>query len=347
MPVDFREETLQSRIVEKQSSGEMGESTYAFKLRFDPLTGQTCRLLDYRYRLPERQNLSDLAQTTSQSCPFCRPTVKQITPRFPSDIVPEGAIELGESFTFPNAKPYDVYSAITVISGDHFIALPNFTSELIHTGLLASQDYLRRVGKVDSQAKYSSITWNYMPPSGGSVVHPHLQSNAGYLPTQYQKRILENSQRYQRENGTNFWNDLIRQERELGKRYIGSTGNVHWIASFAPKALLVDVQAIFEGKASITELSNSDLKEFADGLVKVFWYMDERNLQSFNLSIYSGEDENNFWTHARVISRSFYYYSPITTSDRFFYHVLHDEEICTLPPENVCEDLRGIMFPSR
>lgn len=347
MSVEFREETLQSRIVEEQSSGEMGESTYAFKLRFDPLTGQTCRLLAHRYRLPERQDLSDLVQKSSESCPFCMPTVKQVTPRFPPDIVPEGAIELGESFTFPNARPYDVHSSITVISRDHFIALPDFTSEIVHNGLLASQDYLKRVEGVDPNAKYSSITWNYMPPSGGSVVHPHLQSNAGYFPTQYQKRILDNSQRYQKDNGTNFWSDLITQERKLGKRYIGSTGNVHWIASFAPKALLVDVQAIFEGKASITDLSNEDLKELADGLLKVFWYMDERNLQGFNLSLYSGGDEKSFWAHARVISRSFYYYSPITTSDRFFYHVLHDEEVCTLAPENVCEDLRGIMFPGR
>jgi galactose-1-phosphate uridylyltransferase len=68
--------------------------------------------------------------------------------------------------------------------------------------------------------------------------------------------------------------------------------------------------------------------------------MDGLNLISFNLSTYSGADRNQFWAHVLIMPRSLLLFSPVETSDQFYYQVLHDENICILPPEVACQGLK-------
>jgi UDPglucose--hexose-1-phosphate uridylyltransferase len=339
--IQFRREIMPSRILKRDSSGELAEVTIPLEFRFDPLTGQSCRLVQFPPERIIRPDLVDLEQRSLElTCPFCPPLVEKITPRFPPELIPEGTIRIGKATAFPNAGPYDVYGTVVVISDEHFVRLGEFTLETVLNALLATYSYIRRVQEVDPEAKYHFIAWNYMPPSGGSLVHPHMQGNIGYFPTSYQKQILEASQQYYKEMGTNYWKDLVEQERQRGERYIGTIGNTHWLTSFVPKGRLSDVLAIFPGKASIAELTEDDLHDFATGLLRTFSYLDELNLLSFNLATYSGFDKKQFWAHARITPRGLLLYSPIETSDQFYYQILHDENICILPPEVACEKLK-------
>jgi UDPglucose--hexose-1-phosphate uridylyltransferase len=213
---------------------------------------------------------------------------------------------------------------------------------MVRDALLAAQDYIRSVEKADPAAKYHFIAWNYMPASGGSLVHPHVQSNAGYYPTGFQKQLLEASQRYYKEKGTNYWSDLIEQERQAGERYIGETGGTQWLAEFSPRGRLSDILAVFPGKSSITGLSEDDLRDFSRGLLKVFAWLDGLNLVSFNMATYSGFDGEQFWAHARLTPRGLLLYSPLETSDQFYYQVLQDENICILPPEVAAGKLKEL-----
>jgi galactose-1-phosphate uridylyltransferase len=328
-------------MLKRDSSGVLTEVTIPLEIRFDPLTGRSCRLVPYSLDRIKRPDLADLVRRSLElRCPFCSPLIEEITPRFTPEIVPEGTIRKGKALVFPNAGPYDVYSAVVAISDEHFISLSEFTLETLLNALLAAHSYIQRVQQTDPEARYHFVAWNYLPPSGGSLIHPHIQCNAGYFPTFYQKQILEASQGYYEEVGTNFWNELIEQERKIGERYIGTIGNTCWLTSFAPKGRLTDVLAVFPGKTSIAELSEEDLRDLAIGLLKLFGYMDELNLLSFNLSTYSGVDRNQFWAHVRITPRSLLLYSPIETSDQFYYQALHDENIWILPPEIACKDLK-------
>ncbi len=340
-PIQFRREQVFSKILKRDSSGELAEAAVPLEFRFDPLTGRTCRLVGFSLERILRPDLSALVKRSLEMrCPFCAPLVEEVTPRFPPDIVPEGTIRRGKALVFPNAGPYDVYSAVVAISDEHFISLDEFTQETLFDALLAAHDYVFRIQQVDPEARFNLIAWNYMPPSGGSLVHPHIQCNAGYLPTFYQKEIIEASRRYYEETGTNFWEELIEQEKQAGERYIGDIGNTCWLTGFVPRGRLGDVLAIFPGKTSITELSREDLSDLATGLLKVFGYMDGLNLLSFNLATYSEADREQFWAHVRIMPRSLLLYSPIETSDQFYYQVLHDENICILPPETACQGLK-------
>lgn len=340
-PIEFRREILPSRILTRDSSGELTEAAVPLEFRFDPLTGRSCRIVQFSLERIIRPDFKALEQQSRElTCPFCPPLVEQITPRFPPDIVPEGVIRKGKALAFPNAGPYDVYGVVVVISDEHFIPLGGFDLETVLNALLAAQSYIQAVEKKDTAAKYHFIAWNYMPPSGGSLVHPHIQSNAGYFPTDYQKQVLEASERYYQEKGTNFWSDLIEQEKRTGERYVGKIGNTEWLTGFMPKGRLFDVLAVFPGKASVAELSENDLRDFTAGLLRVFDCLDGLNLLSFNMSTYSGFDKGRFWAHARITPRGSLLYSPIETSDQFYYQILQDENICILPPEVACERLK-------
>jgi UDPglucose--hexose-1-phosphate uridylyltransferase len=338
--IEFRREVLSSKIMTRNGSGVFKEAAIPLEFRTDPLTGRTCRIVQYSTERITRPSLTALEKKSKKvTCPFCKPQIDKITPRFPADLVPEGIIRRGKAVAFPNLGPYDVYGVVVAISDRHFVPLKEFDAETIQNALLAAQDYIKSVQEFDSRAIYHFIAWNHMPPSGGSLIHPHLQSNAGYFPTDYQAQILQASERYYQENEANYWSDLLQAEKE-GPRYIGQIGHTEWLTSFVPKGRLSDVVAVFPGKASIAELSKLDLEEFAKGLLKVFGYIDGLNLISFNMSTYSGFDKDRFWAHARITPRGLLLYSPIETSDQFYYQIMQDENICILPPETVAEELR-------
>jgi len=340
-PIEFKSEILPSRMLRRDESGEFAEAEVPLEFRFDPLTGRTCRVVQFSLERIIRPDLETLEKKSRElPCPFCQPLVEQITPRFPADLVPEGVIRRGKALVFPNASPWDVYGVVVVISDEHFIPLDGFDTETVHNAMLAAQSYIRSVQEKDPEAKYHFIAWNYMPPSGGSLVHPHMQGNAGYYPTNYQKQVLDASERYYQEKGTNFWIDLLEQEKRTGERYVGKIGSTEWLTGFVPRGRLSDVICVFPGRTSVAELSESDLRDLSAGMLKVFGYLDELNLPSFNMATYSGFDEGRFWTHARITPRGSLLYSPIETSDQFYYQILHDENICILPPEVACERLK-------
>jgi UDPglucose--hexose-1-phosphate uridylyltransferase len=339
-PIEFERQMVPSRMLRRDSSGELAETYVPLEFRTDPLTGRTCRIVPFSLERIIRPDLDALVERSRQlTCPFCPPLLERVTPKFPPEIVPAGDIRVGRAFGFPNTGPYDVYGSVVVIAEEHFVPLSGFTVETVRDALMAAQSHLQCITRADPAARYHFIAWNYMPPSGGSLVHPHLQSNAGYLPTDYQRQVLEAAAAYYRAKGTGYWSDLVEAEKRAGERYIGRTGGVEWLTAFTPRGRLSDVLAIFPDKTSIIELTREDLEDFSAGLVKVFAYIDGLNLVSFNMSTYSGFDEG-FWAHARITPRGSLLYSPVETSDQFYYQILHDENICILPPEVACRRLR-------
>jgi UDPglucose--hexose-1-phosphate uridylyltransferase len=340
-PIEFQREIVTSRLMVRNSAGVFAENAIPIEQRIDPLTGYSCRLVLFSLDRIVKTDLTALeARSRGLPCPFCRPLVDQITPRFPPDIVSEGVIRRGKALVFPNTGPYDKYGAVVVVSDEHFVPLSGFHLKTVHDALLGAQEFVKSVQKADAAVKHHFIAWNYMPPSGGSLVHPHLQGNAGYQPANFQKQLLDASWEYHHKHGTNYWSDLLEWEKHTGERYIGKIGGTQWLTGFAPRGRLSDIIVLFPGKASVTDLTADDLHDFAAGLIKVFRYIDELNLVSFNMSTYSGFDKDQFWTQARITPRGQLLYSPIETSDQFYYQLMQDENICILSPEDACRRLK-------
>jgi len=254
MAVEFAKEVVQSRFLDPSKG--FAEVIYEFEVRADPLTGRRSYVYQIPYgAMPQKRDLSAIIQKSlDRGCPFCPQSIDQATPRFVPELFPQGNIRVGEARVFPNTIPYAPYSALCVPSTQHFVGLPDFTEEMLTNALMAGQTYLRRVQECDANAKYSYIGWNYMPFSGGSQLHPHLHVQAAHFPTPQQNELLAASQQYYVTNGTNFWSDLITEEKQLGERNIKETGNICWLTCFAPRGRLLDILGIFQHRDSLLDI---------------------------------------------------------------------------------------------
>lgn len=314
------------------------ETTLPIEIRTDPLTKKQGRVVNFRFKLPAKPDFSELVERSKEGCPFCPENIERVTPQFLQGFSDKGRIKVGEAMVFPNSMPYASYNAITLLSGKHFVEIDNFDEELIVNSLLACQEYLKKVLAYETKAHYCSINWNYMPLAGAGLVHPHLQIIASDISTNYHKELITRSMDYYEKTGRNFWEDLIIKEKALEERYIGSTGTVHWLTSFVPKSMVLDVMAIFTQKDSFLNLQQTDLEDFSHGLKRVLNYFSEQNFYSFNMTIYSGLlNQSYFWNHARIVSR--FIIPPAGTSDVNYLEKLHEEIFIVKSPEDTCMEL--------
>jgi hypothetical protein len=103
---------------------------------------------------------------------------------------------------------------------------------------------------------------------------------------------------------------------------------------------MFDVMGIFVNELSLLEIPPAGFQEFARGLQKIFLYLDKNNLMSFNLTIFSGlKEKDYFWTHARLTPR--FVIPPMNTSDINFTGLLHDESLSIIKPEDVCQEMKA------
>jgi UDPglucose--hexose-1-phosphate uridylyltransferase len=336
--IQFRNRQQQATILDPQKGYE--ETTLSLETRWDPLTQRTARVLDLPIKKLDPFDIEEFFKETGNvQCPFCPGALEEVTPRFTDDFIKGGQLRSGEVRVFPNKLPFDRYCAVVVLTRQHYVPLTDFSEERLFNGLSAAHAFLCRLIEVDPAARFFSINWNYLPMSGGSVIHPHLQVIAGDVPTHYQGEMIQAGKRHQQQWGTIFWDELAIQEQEAGERYLGAVGNTIWLTSYAPLGF-VDIMTIFRERPSIIDLSEQDLRDFSQGLLKVFHYFHDFNHYSFNLGIYSGEHggDDSFWVNARMVTRRLL--PPVGASDVSYFEKLHGESIGYKKPERLCEELK-------
>lgn len=339
MPVEFRKIINQTQF--HHPLKDFALTTVPSEIRFDPLTGQTVRIMSFRSMKLERHDWTPFVEESRQKfCPFCPPKMEKVTPRFPENIVPGGRLRVGQAVVVPNLTPYELYSAVAIMSPEHYLSMPALTTEIIANSLRAALEFLKLAEAADpAGARYGSINWNYMPYSGGSLIHPHLQILCGPAPCRYDAGLIHCSKEYLRQNGRNYWSDLIETEKENDERYLGRAGNTHWLATFAPRALC-DVTAVLPEKTTIHDFTTRDIEDLSAGLRKVINFYDEINIASFNAALYvARREDEGFWVFARIVGR--YTIFPLVGSDYSHLQVMHDEPWTLHMPEELTRQLKS------
>jgi len=316
------------------------EKESVFEIRRDEITGVTSRILPYRFRVVKRPDINEyLDKSPVEKCPFCPPQFERITPRFTAEVTSRGKFQRDEAVLFPNAFPHDRHNGVAVFSSRHYLGLDELTAKVMLPGFLVCQDYFARMLELQPDLRFCSINWNYMPPAGGGLVHPHVQTVIGERPTRFMKTIYESAVRYGSETGRDLWRDLIASEKEEGERYIASTGAGEWMVSFAPRGMVGEIAFILPGRSSIFALTERDLLEILGGFTRVFAYFLAGNLISFNMALYATlREEGRFPVQGRIVPR--FTILPLGTSDINYFEKLHDEVICPVVPEQVCRDIQ-------
>ena len=312
--------------------------------RLDPVTHDQCRINPDRAKRVKQAGseveLGEMIARTREICPFCPQHLEEKTPKFPKEKWKEGRIGLGESLIFPNLNPFGENHAVGIMSRAHFLNLDEFSVEMLRDNLVAGKNYILSVYENDEEAIWPIYVWNYMPPSAGSIIHPHVQILVEREPLPVQVRLLEESKEYFEHNGQNYWEDLVEQEKKLDERFIYEGDSLSVIASFAPRGFN-EIQFIFKEISSLAELDERQITDFAGCLVKALKGYKELGVGSFNLVSFSGpvgKRLDHYRLSAKLISRP--YPSGVYTNDTGPFERLCDAWVIDTLPEIVAENLR-------
>ncbi len=317
------------------------QSTVDFQVRIDPLTGRTCHFSHFGALKAQKLDLPGYEKPEVKGfCPFCSDKREKATPRFTPDIVPEGRLIRGEACLIPNLFPYDIHSGVVIMTDDHVVGLSGFSKERLTDSFLLGLDFLRKIDALDPALPYHLMTWNYMPPSGGGLVHPHQQYFATKFPGNQFTDELKGSERFFKTYEKNYWHTLIEAEMAGNARYIGKVGQTHWITPFASMGLLGEIMCVFPDVFSIRDLKKEHVDDLVSGLGRVFRFYEAEGIFSFNASLSFGPvGQGHFNSYFRIVPRTFLNMRDFAPDLNFFQAVLA-EPICIVLPEDLCRDIR-------
>ena len=325
------------------------EETQLLEVRKDPLLGDKSiynpavrKKAKFFFGECDAGLIVKLVEDSAKTCIFCMGKIGQTTPMYPPGLVPEGRIKIGEAVLFPNLYPVGKYHSVIALSKAHFLKLSEFSGEIIGNGLRAAQQFVNTVYSQDQQAAFVAVNANYLFPAGATFVHPHLQMLITPTAYSYHERLLLACHSYHQENGSEYYPDLIEQERNIGARYIAKTGGWHWMASFSPMGIN-EIIAVHEGENDFGVLSDADLTELAAGISRVLELYDGLGHLSFNYSILSARNPasaEGFRCIMKMISRQNLY--PNYRNDDYFLQKLLQTELIINLPEELATGMRKL-----
>jgi UDPglucose--hexose-1-phosphate uridylyltransferase len=324
----FRRERFTADLLDPRRGFE--RSRLPLEIRWDPLTGQSCRLLpEGSFPPPEEQDLAALAAQSLPGCPFCADRIEHETPRFPPELWPEGRIRRGEALLFPNLVAYSKWSSVSVYSPHHhLLQLGELTPRLLADNLMAQVTFAQAVLQHDPESRWVSVNANQLPPSGSSIFHPHLQGSVSPEPTTVQRLLAE--------VGPGRLREYLELERRERARMIASTGRVDWMAAFAPVGP-AEIRGFVSDASSPEELDESAVLELADGICGALGVYGRLGFQSFNLALYGipAAPAPGSLMLVRLVGRA--YFGQLQRSDAMWSERLHWEAATDIAPESVAE----------
>ena len=328
--MELRRERLTAEMIDP-GTGEPVRTR--IEVRLDPLTGHSSRILPERGLMPPSDfDLEAYAQQTEPSCPFCPDRLDRLTPRLTSRIHPGGRITRGAAVLFPNLHAYSSHSSVSVYSPRlHYMPVGEITQGLLADNLATQVAFAQAVMAAEPQSAWASINANHMLPSGSSLFHPHTQGIVDSQPTTMQRLLADvPPQRF---------DDYLAAERRSGERYLGTTGRIQWLVSFAPIAP-AELRAFAAGLCSPAELDDDLVGELAHGLALALGGYAEMGFQSFNCAIYGAPPgTEGYPLNLRLACRS--NLKPLYRSDSTFLERLHWEGAVDCAPETVAQQVGG------
>jgi galactose-1-phosphate uridylyltransferase len=249
-------------------------------------------------------------------------------------------MQAGEAYIFPNLNPFSQYHAVATLSPQHFLEVDQFDETLLVNNLKVSRDYFLAVHRHDHQARYPIYLWNYLPPSAGSIIHPHVQLMVEHAPIPVQNKILRKSRAYFKKGNINYWDALLETEKKNDERYISEINTISIIASYAPRGFR-EVVLIVNGLSSFVELDNSHIETLARCVSTILKGYKTMGVGSFNLVSFSdgiGEKLPYYTLHFKIISRP--YPRGVYTNDSGPFEKLYDVWVIDTLPEMVAQNLK-------
>lgn len=316
--------------------------------RQDPLLGTWTRINPDRARRPKQTGSADpsaeleaLVRKTRPGCPFCPENRDRETPVFDKGLFQENRLKKGEVILFPNKNPYGENHCVAILSHDHYIPMDRYDQRRLGDSIELCREFFHAVHAARPECRYPVYVWNFLPPSAGSIVHPHVQILLESRPAPLVDLLDVCSRRWKESSGRpSYWQWLVEHEFSLGERSIWRGEGAAVLASFAPRGFR-EILVILEGAGSLADLTPSQAQIFCRVIVRLLQAYHAMGVGSFNLVTYSaplGEIDPAFPFHAKLISRPFP--SGVYTNDTGFFERMYDLWVIDTLPEEVAARTR-------
>ena len=338
--MEFRAVQKETRVLNPARG--MEERRIPSEIRYDPLTGRTARVCHFMNLQWEKPDFEALVAGTETTCPFCPERVMDVTPAFLPEILPQGRMVSGDMVLFPNIAPYDALGAVATLGSRHYLPMTEIDGDRIARGFALAQAFFRRIEEIGHpEGVYYVVNWNYMPPAGSSLIHPHLQVFATATAPNLMREELAASEAYAAAHGSCYWEDLVRAEMADGSRFLGRTGRTAWMSAFAPMGVAGDVLAVTEGVRATLDLTEGDLADIARGLTRLMAAYDRMGIYAFNMNFFTGAAGQDHTRFHLLFSPRTFFNQALSTPDVGALRNLFNETICMAYPEEIGETLRA------
>jgi len=339
MPIEFERSVDDARF--KSPLEEFETVSEPIEHRTDPLTDRTVRIASEVFPHPEEatakgagdpeagdDRATDLERVVGdgEGCFFCPDSVETATPEYP-EAVGGGRTSRGAATSFPNLFPYAKHSNVVVLTEEHFRPMDELGAPCLADGLACALEYLRSVREHDG-SRFASVNMNFLRSAGSSVYHPHMQAMVDDRGTDRQARIARREREYREEHASRYWADLLDRERS-GDRYVGRTGDVEWLAPFAPLGQFHVAGVLDTGGTGLP--GDEHLGDAARGLDAVLEYYADRGLNAFNFGLRLAPDDPASATVVDVVARA--PFEEHYVSDAFFAQTIHRQGVVDAAPE--------------
>ncbi len=337
--INFEKMQLASQFLDPRQ--DFKSISTEFQVRIDPLTGRTGHFSHFGAIKPQKLDLAKYNDPEIKGfCPFCGEFKTKVTPKFLPELIPKGRLSQGEALLVPNIQPYDIYSSVAIMTNEHVVPLEEFTDKILFDSFSVGVKFLQRVKAFDPSLPYAIMTWNYMPPSGGGLVHPHQQYFTSATPGNQYTDEFNASQAFYNTYQADFWSELIASEQVNNERYLGQVGSGHWLVPFVSSGVLGEVMCIFPNVFCIEEFTDANITDLVKGLQLIFRYFLDNDIYSFNASLFWGVKGQKFFpAHLRIIPRTSLNTRDFAPDSNFF-QLLLGEPLCVVMPEDLCKDVK-------
>lgn len=282
------------------------------RLRYDILTGNSVIISENRasrpneMATPANKPVYDIKDTSN--CPFCPGNEEKTPPNF---------MVKGDPWHIrivPNKYPavsstnynydYDDFYCTENISGSHYVIIDsnkhfnyvhNMTIEEI-VSLLHAYAHSIDVLYKEKNIKYVQVFKNYKKEGGSSLEHTHSQVIAlSFIPEKI-KTIIDNAEKYYKQNNRCIFCDILNKELAQDSRVIYKTDS---FTAFCPYASMFAHEiSIYPNKhmSNFSSMADSEYSELAATLKFVFSKLyTVLNDPAFNMYISCIKDETNYF----------------------------------------------------
>jgi UDPglucose--hexose-1-phosphate uridylyltransferase len=314
--------------------------------RTDPLTGTVASV---NAALGEKakaflgaadvEALRELGARSKATCPFCNASEKGT--RYVPEVVPGGQLRVGRAVAIPNLFAKCAFDSVVILDPTRHVVFPGeVRAEALADGLRATAELVRRARARDPALVHHVAGMNFLGPGGSSVPHPHFQVHVRSVPYSGVARAAALAAEFRARTGKSFFAALLEAERG-GPRHVGRTGEVEWLAAFAPLHQK-EFWGVLPGTASLAELTDEAADAFGAGLAKVLSSYEEDGVHAFNFAFLSApaSDPGTWALHVKTCARPAFR-AQFVNYDTWFAPMFAGDDVHTEAPERYAERLRA------